>query len=237
MADKLKDRLAVGQWVKFRRSHDKAVELAGKIVRIHPGDDDCVDVEVAADGRIVEVSGSIETAHAADVTVIVVEECQDERLLEHIARDLDKLVNALVPRLSFVKIAFEKKGAVNMPPVQGPVVLNQGQATQATLLYFDQTGNPMPAGFVPPAVTYAIDNPAIASSAPESDGQTDDIAYVSAGVANLTATVQGPNGPLSDTETVTCNPVVVPPPVLSSVKIAFTAPVPPVAGQTASVKK
>jgi len=64
-----KDKLKVGQRVKFRRSHDKTVELTGEIKKIHDGGDDCVDIETEADGTIVEVSG-IETAHAADVIPI-----------------------------------------------------------------------------------------------------------------------------------------------------------------------
>lgn len=110
--------------------------------------------------------------------------------------------------------------------MQGPVILNQGQSTVATVLYFDQTGAPMPSTFVPPPVSFLIDNSTIASSTPGADNQSDTVAYVAAGVANLTATVTGPNGPLTDTETVTCNPVVVPPPVLSSIKIDFSTPTP-----------
>lgn len=69
MAEKFKDRLTVGQRVKFRRSHDKNVQMTGMITRIHPGADDCVDVETEADGKICEVSGT-ETAHAGDCKVI-----------------------------------------------------------------------------------------------------------------------------------------------------------------------
>jgi hypothetical protein len=83
----------------------------------------------------------------------------------------------------------------------------------------------MPAGFVPPNITFLIDNPALASSTPNADNQTDVVTYVSAGVANLTASCTSAEGlALTDTETVTCSPVVVPPPVLSSIKINFTAP-------------
>lgn len=141
-------------------------------------------------------------------------------------RDIDKTEHAILdrlnPRASFIKLAF-LKGALFM---QGPVVLNPGQSTKATVLYFDQNGAPMPSRFVPPAVTFSIDNPAIASSTPEGDGQTDDIAYVTAGVANLTASVTSAEGlALTDTETVTDTAVVVTP-VLSSIKIDFSTPTP-----------
>lgn len=107
------------------------------------------------------------------------------------------------------------------------VTLSQGQATVASVLYFDQTGAPMPSGFVPPNVSFSIDNSGIASSTPNSDNQTDVVAWVSAGAANLTATVVSAEGvTISDTETVTCSPVVVPPPVLTSIKIDFATPQP-----------
>jgi hypothetical protein len=146
-----------------------------------------------------------------------------EKTDEHIAEDLDKLVSALVPRLSFIKISFTKGDVM----AEGPVTLAQGQSTTATIDYFDQNGNIMSPSstFTPPTVTYSIDNPAFATSVPQSDGQSDLVTYVSAGVANLTATVAGPNGTLTDTETVTCQPAVVATPVLSSIKINFAAPV------------
>ena len=107
------------------------------------------------------------------------------------------------------------------------VTLASGQSVVASVLYFDQTGAAMPTGFVPPAVTFTIDNPAIATSTPNADGQTDVVAYVSAGVANLTASVTSAEGlALTDTEAVTCSPVVLPPPVLSSIKVDFAPPTP-----------
>lgn len=146
---------------------------------------------------------------------------EQEQTEKKIEKDLGALVGALVPRLSVIKIAFTK-GTIM---AEGPVVLSSGQSTIASIDYFDQTGNPMPAGFVPPNVTYAIDNAAIATSTPAADNQTDAVAYVSAGVANLTASLTSAEGlALTDTETVTCSPVVLPPPVLSSVKINFSTP-------------
>lgn len=102
--------------------------------------------------------------------------------------------------------------------VQGPITLQVGASAEAELLGFDQNGNPMA---LPDNtnVTYTIDNASIASSTRNADGVTDEVAAVSAGTANLTATIAGPNGPLSDTETVT----VVVPQVLTSVKLAFQA--------------
>ena len=110
---------------------------------------------------------------------------------------------------------------------EGPITLSAGQSTIASIDYFDQTGAPMPSTFVPPAITYSIDNAGIASSTPAADGQTDAVAYVAAGVANLTASCTSAEGlALTDTETVTCSPVVLPPPVLSSIKVNFAAPTP-----------
>lgn len=57
---------AEGQRVKFRRSHDKALELTGTIVKVHE-DSDLVDIATEPDGKVIEVE-TIETAHTADVT-------------------------------------------------------------------------------------------------------------------------------------------------------------------------
>lgn len=142
--------------------------------------------------------------------------------VNEIAQDIHAIRDKYVTKakLSSIRIRF----GGNM---QGPVTLTSGQSTTATVLYFDQTGAPMPSTFVPPAVTFSIDNSGVASSTPGSDGQSDAVAYVTAGVANLTASVTSAEGlALSDTETVTCSPIVVPPPVLSSVKVDFSTPTP-----------
>jgi hypothetical protein len=70
LAEQFKDRLAVGQTVRFLRSHDKTLTLVGKIVKIHVGPDDCVDIKTIPDGKIIEVE-TLETAHAADVTPVL----------------------------------------------------------------------------------------------------------------------------------------------------------------------
>jgi hypothetical protein len=129
----------------------------------------------------------------------------------------------LQPHLAFIKLVFtQQKEEKLMAGIQGPVTLSVGQSTTASVLGFDQFGNPMPSDFVMPPVTFSIDNSALATSTPNADGVTDVIAAVAAGVANLTASVSGPNGTLTDTETVTVTPAVVVPPVLSSIKVAFT---------------
>lgn len=59
-----KERLSLGDRVKFLRMNNKSVELTGTIVVIHSGSVPCVDVEV--DGT----DGRAETAHIDDVTVL-----------------------------------------------------------------------------------------------------------------------------------------------------------------------
>ena len=139
-------------------------------------------------------------------------------------REQTKLLQELVSqgkKLSSTKIAF-KQGDIHMI---GPVILNVGQKTSATLFGFDQNGQPMPATFVMPTVTWTLDIPAFDSSTPNASNGVD-LVSLSAGVANLKADVTSAEGlALSDTETVTNNPVVVVPPVLSSVKIGFSVPV------------
>src|ERR1700733_5531653 len=76
---------------------------------------------------------------------------QIERTDQHIASDLDKLVDALPPKLSSIKIAFTKGTTMSTTPTApGPVTLQSGQQASAIVLYFDQNGNPMPSSFVPP---------------------------------------------------------------------------------------
>lgn len=63
-----KEAFKVGQRVWFARSHDKVTKLFGRIVKVHAGNADCVDIETEVDGKVVEKS-SLETAHAADVVL------------------------------------------------------------------------------------------------------------------------------------------------------------------------
>jgi hypothetical protein len=117
--------------------------------------------------------------------------------------------------LSFIKIAFSTGGSMAL----GPVLMNVGQKTKATVKGFDQNGAPF-SGTIPPA-TYAIDNAAFDSSTPDGTNG-DDLVSLSAGVANLTASLTSAEGlALTDTETVTNSAVV---PVLSSIKIDFSTP-------------
>lgn len=112
-----------------------------------------------------------------------------------------------------------------MAAVEGAVTLTTaGQQATASILGFDQFGNPW-TGAIPP-VSYSIDDSTIATSTPNADGVTDVVAAVANGVANLDANLTTAEGlALSDTETVTVAIPVVPPPtpVLSSIKIAFAS--------------
>lgn len=105
----------------------------------------------------------------------------------------------------------------------GPVTLTTaGQNVTASIAGFDQFGNPW-TGVIPP-VTYTIDNPSVATSAPNADGLTDGVTAVTNGVANLTATLTSAEGlALTDVETVTVNISGGGggTPVLSSIKIQF----------------
>lgn len=141
-----------------------------------------------------------------------------EKIDERILSAVDLIVK---PRLSFIKIRFHKEK--HMAGV-GPVELGVGQTTIATVLGFDQFGNPFAIDFTNPAnaVVWQIDNPTLASSTPNDD-QSDTIANVNLGataVANLTATCAG----FSDTEQVTCDGPTQTQPVLTSIKVSFAAP-------------
>jgi hypothetical protein len=70
-----RQEIELGQRVKFRRSHDKTVELTGAIAKIDE-DLDIVTILTYPDGRLVEVEG-LETAHMSDVDLLEVERPRD----------------------------------------------------------------------------------------------------------------------------------------------------------------
>ena len=143
--------------------------------------------------------------------------------LKHLSHSIGRLERELIiPRLVRIQLTFTSKGAIMA--TAGPVTLTTaGQVVTASVLGFDQFGNPW-TGAIPP-VTFSIDNPAIATSTPNADGETDVVEAVANGVANLTASLTTAEGlALTDTETVTVNIATPPPPptpVLSSIKVAF----------------
>lgn len=142
-----------------------------------------------------------------------------------------------LPHLASIEIAFSpfsqnarkiqlETGALTMPDsVAGPVILTTaGEQATASILGFDQAGNPW-TGPIPPVTFSSSDTSgAIITSVPNLDGVTDLVTAVGNGVASLTASLTTAEGlSLSDTETVTVTLPVTPPPtpVLSSIKVAF----------------
>ena len=65
-AKKTGSSFAEGDRVRFAPSHNKALELVGKVVKVHESGD-LVDIECEVDGKVVEVEGHIQTAHVSDV--------------------------------------------------------------------------------------------------------------------------------------------------------------------------
>jgi hypothetical protein len=126
------------------------------------------------------------------------------------------------PHLHRIKIQFHK--GQNMANV-GPVTLTTaGQVVTASVVGFDQFGNPFTGEIPTPTFTSSDTAGAVATL----DPATGVVTAVANGVASITAsvTLTDPNGnpvTLTDTETVTVAiPVVTPPtPVLSSIKVAF----------------
>lgn len=127
-----------------------------------------------------------------------------------------RILHELKPHLSFIKIRFLKGEKM----AEGPVQLVVGQVTVASVDGFDQNGQPF-LGSIPTPV-WTVDQPSLDSITPDSSNPAnEDVTSLAVGVANLTAVVQGPNGPLTDTETITN---VSAPQVLSSIKINFGTP-------------
>lgn len=109
-------------------------------------------------------------------------------------------------------------------PTVGPATLTAaGQVAVATILGFDQFGNPWTGPI--PTPTWAIDQPNVASIAADTtDPENEDVTAVANGTANLNfqlTTVEGLA--LTDVEQVVVNIPVTPPPppVLTTAKIAW----------------
>lgn len=121
------------------------------------------------------------------------------------------------PVLSSIQLSF--KG--DSMPTAGPVTLTTaGQQVSASILGFDQFGQPF-TGTIP-TPTLASDD--TAQAIVTFDPTTGLTTAVANGVANITATLVTAEGAtLTDTEAVTVAIPVVPPPtpVLSSIKVAF----------------
>lgn len=105
----------------------------------------------------------------------------------------------------------------------GPVTLNVGQKTTASVVVFDQNGNDMTAkfDFTTNPITWTLDNSTLDSESATGPDSTNSnvITSLAAGTANLTADVPGVANP-TDTEQV----INVAPAVATSIKINFSTP-------------
>lgn len=130
---------------------------------------------------------------------------------EHEILEVDREILKGKHRLTAIKIVH---GENNMT---GPFTLAVGGKATARVLGFDQNGDPFQIDITKnPVSSWAIDNPAIISSTPETDISVDDLAGLAVGTANLAVVVAGPNGPLTDSVLGTVTPT---PLTLTSVKI------------------
>jgi hypothetical protein len=119
------------------------------------------------------------------------------------------------PYLNSIRIQFQKGTPM---PVAAPITLTQvGQTATAVVLGFDQNGQPW-TGEMPPATLVSDDTEGAIVTFDPATGLTTAVAN---GVANITASLTTAEGlALTDSETVTVA-IVVTPPVLSSIKVAF----------------
>jgi hypothetical protein len=135
---------------------------------------------------------------------------------DEILHEVEEIEQRLRPRLKVIKIQFQ--GAI-MPV--GPITLTTaGQSVTATVVGFDQFGQP----FTGPIPTPTLTSDDTAGAIVTFDPATGLTTAVANGVANITATLTTAEGlSLSDTETITVAIPVVPPPtpVLSSIKVNF----------------
>lgn len=120
------------------------------------------------------------------------------------------------PQLTNIKLAFGGNMSV------GPVTLSQDTPnTVATVLGFDQFGAPFVIDFTANPVSFSLDDPTQDTLVDNANG-TANVTWLTPGgkTANLTATCAG----FSDVEQINNLAIVVPTPVLSSVKIDFSTP-------------
>ncbi len=151
---------------------------------------------------------------------VQLENFQLARLIELAERQLHVLLviarEVAPPKLTAISVAFRK--GHHMPATPGPVTLTQvGQTVVASVLGFDQFGQPFTGQIPTPVLSSDDTSSAIVTFDPVS-GQT---VAVADGVANITATLTTAEGSeLTDTESVTVA-ITVSVPVLSSIKVAF----------------
>lgn len=139
------------------------------------------------------------------------------REVEETHRDVEVIERRTRPHLSRIKLHFHKGHAMNAGPV---TLTSTGQTVTASVLGFDQFGNP----WTGPLPSFTLTSDDTAGAVATLDPETGLVTAVANGVANITATLTTAEGAsLSDTEAVTVAIPVVPPPapVLSSIKVAF----------------
>jgi len=117
---------------------------------------------------------------------------------------LARIESTLAPRLTSLIIQFEGG--------QMAASIEVGKTVNATVLGFDQNGQPF--DLTGQAVSWSVDNSAIATAAP-ADGNPTTVTGVAPGTANLSVAVGG----LTATDQVT---VTAPAPVLTSLQIQFS---------------
>jgi hypothetical protein len=137
---------------------------------------------------------------------------------EEQTRLLKRILHAVKPSAVLTSIKIEFQGAIMATPVAGPVTLTAvGQTVTASVLGFDQFGNPFTGTIPTPTFSASDTTGAIATF----DPATGLVTAVANGVDNITASLTTAEGlALSDTEAVTVAiPVVAP--VLTTIKVAF----------------
>jgi hypothetical protein len=122
---------------------------------------------------------------------------------------------------------------------QGPLTIKVGEVSTAMVDAFDTEGKRFTGTL--PTPSWTIDKPAVTSIATDAvDPNAEYLTSLAPGVSNLTLTVAGPDGPLTDKGSITnVGTTTATAPVLASVKINFGVPevpkTPPVPAATAGV--
>ena len=135
---------------------------------------------------------------------------------------VQQIANELLPpttTLTAIKLLHTQNGDT----MQGPITLNVGQSTTATVLGFNADGSPF-TGTMPTA-SYTVSDPA-QDSVTAGSANDATVTSLAAGSADFSVTLTTAEGiQLTDSTSIT-NVAVVPPQALSSIKLDFSTPTP-----------
>ena len=140
-------------------------------------------------------------------------------ILKDLQREVKKIEHKLEKKHHPKKKLKSIQLALGDPPMQGPLNITVGQSSVASVLGFDQNGQPFTGTM--PAASFSVDNPAFDSV----DPSTGAIVSLAEGTATISVSMTSAEGlALSDSSQIINAPSAPPAQVLTSIKLDFTQP-------------